>query len=55
VKKAVKQMIDQKPSTTAGANDKNMRVTKPRQATGESAKMRSSHYEHMKEAAKKSQ
>ncbi len=55
VKKAVKQLIDEKPSTTAGANDKNLRVTKRlRQGTGESAKMRSSHYEHLKEAAKNS-
>ena len=46
----------QKPSTTTGANGKAMRVTKRlRQGTGESNRMRSSHYEHMKEAAKSGQ
>ena len=46
----------QKPSTTNASDGKHMRVTQRlRQGTGESNKMRSSHYEHMKEAAKSGQ
>lgn len=46
----------QKPTAKSDSDSKNMRVTKRlRQATGESAKMRSSQYENMKEAAKSGQ
>jgi hypothetical protein len=45
----------QKPSTTAGLDVKHIKVKRLRQGTGESNKMRSSHYEYLKEAAKSGQ